>query len=68
MIGWVNGREYERSTESFGVLPLDESARSRFGMLIYHPTFAIEKKIRHHYLAKMQHTHIAVLPIHTSHE
>jgi hypothetical protein len=65
MIGWVNGQEYECSTESFGILPLDESAQSRFGMLIYHPTFAIEKKICHLYLAKMQHT---CIPIHTFYE
>ena len=68
MIGWVNGREYERSTESFGILPLDENTQTKFGMLVYHPEFAAEKKIHHRYLAEMQHTCIAVLPIHTSHE
>jgi hypothetical protein len=68
MVGWINGREYEHMQESFGILPLDDHTQHKLGMLTYHPDFAAEKKIRHHYLAKMQHTRIAVLPIHTTYE
>jgi hypothetical protein len=65
MIGWVNGNEYEQSTETFGILPLSEDMRTKLGMLPYHDTFATETKIHHRYLAECQRTCVAVLPVHT---
>jgi hypothetical protein len=68
MTGWVNGDEYEGSNESFGILPLSETARTHLGMLVYHPDFAKEKHIHHSYLAQHQQTRVAVLPVHTAQE
>jgi hypothetical protein len=65
MAGWVNGNEYERSTESFGILPLSESSRAKLGMLGYHNDFALNQKILHRHLAQQQQTRMAVLPVHT---
>ena len=66
--GWVNGDNYVRSTEVFGILPLPDNFRDNLGMLVYHPHFAKDKNIRHHYLAIKQNTRMAVLPIHTKPE
>jgi hypothetical protein len=68
MHGWVNGNDYERSGESFGILPLSEATRVKLGMLAYHPNFARDKKIRHRYLAQQQKTRMAILPVHTTEE
>src|SRR5208283_277530 len=66
--GWVNGNQYVQSKEVFGILPLPEISRRSLGMLVYHPDFAKEKKIRHNYLATKQNARFAILPIHTKEE
>ncbi|KAG6836301.1 hypothetical protein H0H93_009317 [Arthromyces matolae] len=66
--GWVNGDNFARSTETFGILQLPSELRGQLGMLAYHPGFAQEVKIRHQYLAQRQGTRIAILPVHTSDE
>ncbi|KAG6894804.1 hypothetical protein C0992_004572, partial [Termitomyces sp. T32_za158] len=66
--GWVNGNNFVRSTEVFGILPLPPDFRMKLGMLVYHSQFAREGKIRHDYLAQRQNTRMAILPIHTQHE
>ena len=68
MVGWVNGNEYEQSTETFGILPLSEAMHTKLGMLPYHNIHARETKIHHHYLAQCQQTRVAVLPVHTQQE
>ena len=54
--GWVNGDQYVRSREIFGILPLPETFRQSLRMLVYHPNFTTEKRIRHQYLAIKQNT------------
>ncbi|KAG6848519.1 hypothetical protein H0H93_016335 [Arthromyces matolae] len=66
--GWVNGNNFARSTEVFGILPISGDFCTRLGMLVYHPEFAREFKIRHQYLALRQNTRVAILPIHTPDE
>jgi hypothetical protein len=66
--GWVNGDRYMRSNERFGILPIPEGIRARIGLLEFHSDFAVKKKIKHIYLARLQHTRIAVLPVHTKAE
>ena len=66
--GWVNGNDYELASETFGVLPLSDDTRAKFGMLVYHPDFARECKIRHPHLAQLQQTRMAILPVHTPEE
>ena len=66
--GWVNGNNYVRSTEVFGILPLSDQFRASLSMLPHHPQFAKDQHIRHGYLAAHQNTRVAVLPIHTTAE
>jgi hypothetical protein len=66
--GWVNGNNFVRSTEVFGILPMPEQLRDNVGMTPYNPQFAQEHKIHHQYLAMRQNTQFAVLPIHTKAE
>jgi len=66
--GWVNGNDYERASETFGILPSSENTRTKLGMLEYHPDFAREHKIRHPHLARLQQTRMAILPVHTPEE
>ena len=65
---WVNGNNYQRTTESFGILPFDGAAQNCLSMLPYHHTFALEQKVRHRYLSERQGTRFSVLPIHTQSE
>ena len=64
----MNGNNYKRSTESFGILPFDDGVQLQLSMLPYHHTFALEHKMRHRYLSKRQGTRFAVLPVHTQSE
>jgi hypothetical protein len=68
MAGWVNGNDYERSSETFGILPVLEDARRKLSMLPYHSEHAATMKIHHADLAKLQGTRSAVLPVHTNEE
>lgn len=68
MMGWINGNNYEQSSESFGILPLSDAARKHLGMLNYHAEFAKEKRILYQNLAQHQQTRMAILPVHTSQE
>jgi len=65
---WVNGNNYKRTTESFGILPFDDNTQKHFSMLPYSRVFAEEQKIRHRFLSERQGTRFAVLPIHTRSE
>ncbi|KAL6306811.1 hypothetical protein BKA93DRAFT_748186 [Sparassis latifolia] len=66
--GFMNGNDYARSTESFGILPLSESSRTQLGMLPYSADFVAAAKIRHGHLAKQQCTRITILPLHMPEE
>jgi hypothetical protein len=68
IVGWVNGNDFERAYETFGILPLSPNLRREYGMHDYSERFAVGEKTLHHYLAKQQQTCIAVLPIHTPEE
>ncbi|THH17937.1 hypothetical protein EUX98_g9038 [Antrodiella citrinella] len=68
VVGWVNGDEYEESKETFGILPFSEAMRKKFGMESFHSQYAADKKILHFFLAKLQNTRVAVVPVHTSSE
>jgi hypothetical protein len=61
----VNGNNFVRSTEVFGLLPLPEELRVNLGMHPFHAGFSRDHKIHHHYLAMRQNTRVTVLPIHT---
>ncbi|KAI0369360.1 hypothetical protein BV20DRAFT_1113655 [Pilatotrama ljubarskyi] len=65
---WVNGDDYTRTDEVFGLLPVPETTRQKLGMLAFHSDFARREKIRHRYLAHQQQTRVAILPVHTPEE
>jgi len=64
--GWVNGNNYTRSPESFGILPVTQLAE--LGMQPYAGAHAVQQKPRHDYLAQNQGSLIAILPAHTKQE
>ncbi len=66
--GWVNGSDYEPSSESFEILPLSPASRDKLGMLAYHPQFAKDINMCHKHLTQQQGTRIAILPVHTPEE
>lgn len=68
MVGWVNGNDFEQASETFGILPLSPSLRSKYGMHDYSESFAVGEKTLHRHLTKQQQTRIAVLPVHTPDE
>ena len=63
---WVNGNLYQRSSEVFGILPIPADIKLRSGMAAYNPT--TDAKQLHHFLASVQGTRKAVLPVHTQNE
>lgn len=67
-IGWVNGHNYEQTTETLGIMSLSQARRDNLGMLPYSAAFAKAQKLKHVYLALQQGTRIPVLPIHTAEE
>lgn len=68
IVGWVNSDKYEDTSETFGILPLTLSTRTKLGMQPFHSQYANDMKIQHYHLAKLQGTRVAMLPIHTSAE
>jgi hypothetical protein len=66
--GWINGDNFLRSTEAFGILPLPEQQCEKLGMLVYNANFAKMMKSRREYLVRKQNTQMAVLPVHTKFE
>ena len=67
-IGWVNGNDYERSQETFGVLAIPAVIKTKYGMHSYSQPFAVGENVRYAHLAKQQDTLIAVLPVSTAAE
>jgi hypothetical protein len=63
---WVNGNLYIQTQESIGILPIPMDVRIASGMTEYHPN--LDGKRRHHYLAMMQGTQKAILPVHLAKE
>lgn len=61
----MNGDEYEDTSETFGILPLTLSARTKLGMQPFYSQYANNMKIQHYHLTKLQGTRVAMLPIHT---
>jgi len=57
MSGWVNGNDYERSSETFGILPVREETQQKLSMLPYHSEHATTMKIHHSGLAKQMLIH-----------
>jgi hypothetical protein len=64
--GWINGNLYIQTEERLGILPLPEDVRRSSGMAEYNPN--LDTKHPHCYLARMQGTLKAILPIHTTEE
>ena len=64
--GWTNGNLYIQTEERLGILPLPEDVRRLSGMSKYNPN--LNTKHPHRYLARMQGTLKAILPIHTTEE
>ncbi|KAF9529747.1 hypothetical protein CPB83DRAFT_882672 [Crepidotus variabilis] len=63
--GWVNGNLYLPTSEQLGILPVPDDVRTMSGMAEYDHDPLRATKTRHQYLARMQGTHKAILPIHT---
>lgn len=66
--GWVNGNNYQRTTEIFGVLPMSKPQKARLGMHDFNGEFAKAMKTRYQHLAIQQNTLVAVVPVHTKAE
>lgn len=62
--GWVNGSLYLPTTEQLGILPIPSDVRHSSGMAEFNIS-TIDKKQPHLYLARMQGTRKAILPVHT---
>jgi len=56
--GWINGDNFVRTTESFGILPMPEEQEDKLNMYSFNPQFAKDTNARHCYLAKKQNTQI----------
>lgn len=65
--GWINGNLYEPTTETIGILAVPESLRHDYNMAGFDDELA-DKKQKHRYLAQMQGTRKAILPVHTEEE
>jgi len=65
--GWVNGNLYELTTETIGILAVPESLRHDYNMAKFDDELA-DKNQKHRYLAQMQGTWKAILPVHTAAE
>ncbi|KAJ7586925.1 hypothetical protein C8J56DRAFT_1051224 [Mycena floridula] len=65
LTGWVNGNLYVPTTEIQGILPIPASVRASCGMEEFDPN---TPKQPHHFLASLQQTRKAVLPIHSKEE
>ncbi|KAF8633831.1 hypothetical protein AX17_004351 [Amanita inopinata Kibby_2008] len=66
--GWVNGNNYQPSTEIFGVLPISKEQKARLGMHDFNAEYAKATKTRYQKLAIQQNTLVAVVPVHTKAE
>jgi hypothetical protein len=65
--GWVNGNLYLPTSERLGILPIPVDVRVNSGIAEF--TVGVNtKKVAHTYLAQMQGTRKAVLPVHTAEE
>ncbi|KAJ3824864.1 hypothetical protein F5880DRAFT_1479370 [Lentinula raphanica] len=64
--GWINGNFYLPTTEVIGILPIPDPIRRDSGMLDYRPD--IDHKQTHWFVASLQGTRRAVLPIANSYE
>ena len=67
--GWVNGNLYVATNETLGILPIPGDVRDSSGMAPFVDIADSTKKLpKHKFLAEMQGTHKAILPVHTSSE
>lgn len=64
--GWVNGNLYIQTKERLGIVPLPADIRKLVGMADFNPLS--DRKPQHGYLAQMQGTWKAILPVHTAAE
>ncbi|KAJ3964742.1 hypothetical protein EV361DRAFT_976393 [Lentinula raphanica] len=64
--GWINGNFYLPTTEVIGILPIPDTIRHESGMLDYRPD--IDHKQTHWFVASLQGTRRAVLPIANTYE
>lgn len=64
--GWVNGSFYLPTAETVGILPVPADIRAASGMTEFNAN--LDNTQQHSYLAKMQGTHKAILPVHTPEE
>ena len=61
--GWVNGNLYLPTSETIGILPVPSELRAESSMTEFNTN--IDQKRKHAYLASMQGTRKAILPVHT---
>jgi len=61
--GWVNGNLYLPTRERVGILPVPHDVQQSSGMAAFNPN--LDQQQPHVYLASMQGTHKAILPVHT---
>ncbi|KAF7377554.1 3'-5' exonuclease domain-containing protein [Mycena sanguinolenta] len=66
LAGWVNGNLYQPTDEVAGVLRIPDDVRIKYGMAQFEPS--IDSARPHHYLAALQGTRKAILPIHNQDE
>ncbi|KAI1787068.1 hypothetical protein LXA43DRAFT_1098652 [Ganoderma leucocontextum] len=65
---WINGNDYERAGETFGIMSYDSETQDKYHFLSFNSPMASELKHCNTYLARRQGTRYAVLPVHTSKE
>jgi hypothetical protein len=69
--GWMNTNFYQRTKEVIGVLPIPLEVQTASGISPYvdhvytAPSHSKAPRIRHGYLARLQNTRKAILPVHT---
>jgi len=64
--GWINGNLYIQTKERLGIVPIPADIRKLMGMADFNPLS--DRKPQHSYLARMQGTRKAILPVHTTAE
>lgn len=67
--GWVNGNAYKQTSEvPIGVLSIPKEIREQHGLGEYIKPTGNHRPSRHDFLAELQGTRKAILPVHTAQE
>lgn len=64
-LAWVNGNLYQQTEQSVGIVKIPRSVCGPVEIQPYNEEIDSKRTLKQQYLARMQGTRIAVLPVHT---